>query len=126
LAPKNFQISDTSLQEDLEAASWLLYRGSSIVLNALVKHIRPIYVDSDKSHVLTNIVDPSLKWCRIFQTADQLTAQINEDRINVGVASPTELDALAKASKYGADYFVPFDLSPIFGVLKAQSVKQKV
>jgi hypothetical protein len=44
----------------------------------------------------------------------------------VGVASPTELDALAKASKYGADYFVPFDLSPIFGVLKAQSVKQKV
>lgn len=28
--------------------------------------------------------------------------------------------------EHGADYFVPFDLSPIFGVLKAQSVKQKV
>ncbi len=125
-APKNFQISVSSLQEDLEAASWLLYRGSSILLNALVKHIRPIYVDPDNSHVFTNIVDPSLKWCRIFRNADQLTAQINEDRINGGVASQTELDALAKASKYGADYFVPFDLSPIFGVLKAQFVKQKV
>ena len=125
-APKNFEISDAPLQEDLEAASWLLYRGSSIVLNALVKHVRPIYVDSDNSHVFTNIVDPSLKWCRIFQNADQLTAQINEDRINGGVASQTEAEALAKASKYGTDYFVPFDLSPIFGVLKAQSVKQKV
>ncbi len=125
-APKNFQISDASLQEDLEAASWLLYRGSSIVLNALVKHVRPIYVDSDNSHFFTNIVDPSLKWCRIFQNADQLTAQINQDRINGGVASQAEAEALAKASKYGADYFVPFDLSPIFGVLKAQSVKQKV
>ena len=125
-APKNFQISDAPLQKDLEAASWLLYRGSSIVLNALVKHVRPIYVDSDNSHVFTNIVDPSLKWCRIFQNADQLNAQINEDRINGGVASQTEAEALAKASKYGADYFVPFDLSPIFGVLKAQFVKQKV
>ena len=94
-------------------------RGSSIALNALVKHVRPIYVDTDDSHALTNIVDPSLKWCRVFQNTDQLTRQINEDRLNERVASQIELDALAKASKYGADYFVPFNLSPILKALKA-------
>ena len=125
-APKNFQISDAPLQENLEAASWLLYRGSSIVLNALVKHVRPIYVDADNRHELTNIVDPSLEWCRIFQHTDPLIAQINEDRLNGRVVSEAEVDALVKASKYGADYFVPFDLSPILNVLRAQSLQQKV
>ena len=44
-APKNFRISDAELEEDLSVASWVLYRGSSVVLNALTKNIRPIYVD---------------------------------------------------------------------------------
>ena len=122
-APENFQVSEAPLQDDLEAASWLLYRGSSIALNALVKHVRPIYVNTDNSYALTNIVDPSLKWCRVFQNTDQLTRQINEDRLNERVASQIELDALAKASKYGADYFVPFNLSPILKALKAQPVE---
>jgi hypothetical protein len=122
-APENFKVSEAPLQDDLEAASWLLYRGSSIALNALVKHVRPIYVNTDNSYALTNIVDPSLKWCRVFQNTDQLTRQINEDRLNERVASQIELDALAKASKYGADYFVPFNLSPILKALKAQPVE---
>ena len=125
-APENFRISDATLQEDLEAASWLLYRGSSIVLNALVKHVRPIYVDADNSHESTNIVDPSLEWCRVFQNTEQLTAQIILDRDNRTMARHTGVDAVVKASKYGADYFVSFDLSPIFRVLKSQSVNQKV
>ena len=124
LAPENFRISDATLQEDLEAASWLLYRGSSIVLNALVKHVRPIYVDADNSHESTNIVDPSLEWCRVFQNTNQLTAQIKLDCDNQTMAMPTEVDAMVKASKYGADYFVPFDLSLIFKVLKSQSTIQ--
>ncbi len=124
-APKNLRISDAILREDLEAASWLLYRGSSIVLNALVKQVRPIYVDADDSHEFTNIVDPSLEWCRIFQNIDQLTLQIHSDRKNRNMVRHREVDAISKASKYGADYFVPFDLSSIFKVLKFQSVKQK-
>ena len=126
LPPENFRISDASLQEDLEAASWLLYRGSSVVLNALSKNVRPIYVDADNSHESTNIVDPSLEWCQIFQNTDQLTTQIKLDRGNGILARQTEFDAMVKASKYGGDYFVPFDLSSIFKVLKSKSVKQKV
>ena len=51
-APKNFRISDADLEEDLSVASWVLYRGSSVVLNALTRNIRPIYVDVDSYNSL--------------------------------------------------------------------------
>ena len=54
-APQNFRISGADLEQDLSIASWVLYRGSSVVLNALTKNIRPIYVDVDSSNEFTNI-----------------------------------------------------------------------
>ena len=116
-APENFRISDADLEKDLFIASWVLYRGSSVVLNALTKNIRPIYVDVDSCNELTNIVDQSLSWCRVFHSYEQFLAQLKDDVAKGTALSADEKEAMEKAVKFGANYFLPFDNHAIFRVL---------
>ena len=108
ISPENFRISDADLEEDLFKASWVLYRGSSVVLNALTKNIRPIYVDVDSSNDLTNIVDQSLSWCRVFHSFDQFFAQLKYDVVKGTASSADEKEAMDEAVNFGANYFLPF------------------
>ena len=116
-APKNFTISDEDLTKDLFRASWILYRGSSVVLSALTRNIRPIYVDVDSSSEHTNVVDQSLSWCRVFHDCDQFLAQLQDDVAKGTKLNPDEREAMNRASEFGADYFLPFDNPAIFRVL---------
>ena len=116
-APKNFRISDQDLNKDLFIASWILYRGSSVVLSALTRNIRPIYVDVDACNELTNILDQSLSWCRIFRSCDEFLAQLQDDVKKGTKLNPDEKQAMEEAAEFGADYFLPFDDQAVFRVL---------
>lgn len=124
--PQNFRISDAGLEEDLSNASWILYRGSSVVLNALTKNIRPIYVNVDLSNELTNIVNQSLSWCRVFHSFDQFFEQLKDDVAKGTTLSADEKEAMDEAVNFGANYFLPFDNHAIFRVINECLEKNKV
>jgi len=115
--PDNFSISDSSLEHDLVRASWLLYRGSSVVLNALTKGIRPIYVNSDDSNSLTNLVDPSLEWCRVCDDHHSCIAQIESDYDGARTVSEGAFESMARAASFGSRYFVNLDPEAIIRTL---------
>ena len=46
--PKNFSISENILQKDIRKSSFILYRGSSIVLECVLNGLWPIYLDIGK------------------------------------------------------------------------------
>lgn len=46
--PKNFSISENILQKDIKKSSFILYRGSSIVIECVLNGLWPIYLDIGK------------------------------------------------------------------------------
>jgi len=45
--PNNIRLSDRTLESDLEESQWVLYRASSVVIQAVVVGLKPIYLYQD-------------------------------------------------------------------------------
>ena len=43
--PKNFQLSEHTLSHDLERSNWVCYRGSTVVIQAILEGLRPIFLN---------------------------------------------------------------------------------
>ena len=47
--PPNFILSTAPLDNDLDAASWICYRGSTVAFQGILAGLRPIYLNPDDS-----------------------------------------------------------------------------
>jgi hypothetical protein len=69
--PTNFYFSDVDLEKDLNRCSWLIYRGSTVVYNAVVHSLYPIYVN----HINEISIDPLIgsHWRSFVNKPSQLS-----------------------------------------------------
>ena len=50
----NFIVSARALDDDIKAASWICYRGSSVSLQGILAGLRPIFIGSDSDEYQNN------------------------------------------------------------------------
>jgi hypothetical protein len=74
--PTNVQWSNESLDHDLEHASSLLYRGSSVVFNAVRAGVRPIYFALDRSSFSIDPMEPVEQGWRRTVASDEDLADV--------------------------------------------------
>ena len=102
----NLHVSDQSLDEDINQAGWVLYRGSSVVINALQAGRRAIFLDVDNTAETGDIVSEEITWRKVCQSASDVMAVIQSDQENGWVA---EADARKAAEEYARQYYTPLN-----------------
>lgn len=102
--PPNFLLSKSSLDDDLQKASWLCYRGSTMAFQGILAGLRPIYLDPDKSYVDNNPVPKNVKFQRVARNPDDLICILKQDQS----CPDTGRDELQEGRKIAANYFAPF------------------
>ena len=102
--PKNFHISDNSLEDDLESASWLCYRGSSVVFQAILNKVKPIYLDAEDKAGYNDPLFGKLSIKKSASSGQQLNLIIKE-RI---ACEKAEQQMFEEAISYVDRYLEPF------------------
>ena len=67
--PKNFLISTGTLENDIERATWLLYRASSVVFYGMSYGLRPVYFNGDNSVEVNDPVPNSIYFRKIVDSS---------------------------------------------------------
>ena len=78
--PKNFYISKDTLQNDIKKSSFILYRGSSIVLECVLNGLWPIYLDIDEANI--DMMHKISKKNRVIKKTSDFKDIINFSREN--------------------------------------------
>ena len=102
--PPNFKLSVSSLDDDLQKASWLCYRGSTVAFQGILAGLRPIYLDPDNSYLDNNPVPKNIKLQRVVRNIDELICILKQDQS----CPNTGNDELQEGRKIAANYFSPF------------------
>ena len=102
--PSNFILSTAPLDDDLEAASWICYRGSTVAFQGILAGLRPIYLNPDDSVADNNPVPESIKFQRCASTLNDLINILHKDQ-NAPKEGREELPA---ALEFASGYFSPF------------------
>ena len=107
--PGNIELSDRELDIDLNRCNWVLYRGSSAVIQAVVAGLRPIYL-----HVPGQMrIDP-------LYELDEWKIEIETTKDFMSVLRGSACDGgrhYQKARDYCLKTYVPFDYSTIINTL---------
>ena len=107
--PDNIMLSNEELTQDLGRCEWVLYRGSSAVIQAVVAGKRPIYY-----HVPEQMkIDPLFEidqWKMEIETINDFSKVIN--------SSPSHNIGYKKSFHYCLNAQVPFDNQIIKNILK--------
>lgn len=107
--PANFRWSTEDLDQDLARAGSLLYRGSSVVFNAVRAGVRPIYFASERSSFSIDPLDPVPQgWRRKVTSAGELACVLSE--------TPS-VEGRAACQAHGAASFAPIDLGVLDSLL---------
>ena len=102
--PANFSLSDDELENDLNAASFICYRGSSVVLSGILAGVRPIYLDPDNSLSTNDPLAADLPFRKVAKSAEAI----------VGIMSAREnlqksMSQYRQAARYVEGYAAPFN-----------------
>lgn len=102
--PSNFILSTATLDDDLSAASWICYRGSTVSFQGILAGLRPIYLNPDNSIDDNNPVPKNIKFQRCASTPQDLIDILQKDR------TPTQEGGreLSAALEFASSYFSPF------------------
>jgi hypothetical protein len=101
--PKNIVLSENELKNDFDSSQWVLYRGSSVVIQAVVAGLKPIYLnfvgemDIDPLYEINN-------WKNEVETVQELEStimQTNVDNYNY--------DDYHEVQEYCLDMYTPLD-----------------
>ena len=104
LNPSNFILSKASLDDDLDAASWICYRGSTVAFQGILAGLRPIYLNPDDSITDNNPVPESIKFQRCASDPQELINILRKDQ-----TTPKKgREELPEALKFASGYFAPF------------------
>lgn len=102
--PPNFILSRAPLDDDLDAASWVCYRGSTVAFQGILAGLRPIYLNSDNSEADNNPVPKNIMFQRCARNSQDLIDILLDDR-STPEKGRKELPA---AQEFASDYFSPF------------------
>lgn len=106
--PDNIELSKKSLEEDFEMCQWVLYRGSSAVIQAVEAGLKPIYLHKPGEMKIDPIYEIN-HWREEVETPLELQ-QIMRNTIEFN-------DQFQQAVEYCEDIYVPFDHMPIKSIL---------
>ena len=102
--PINFTLSTASIDEDLKAASWICYRGSTVAFQGILSGLRPIYMNPDDSLADNNPLPENLKFQRCADNARDLVNILQRD-----IQNPERgREELSAALKFASTYFSTF------------------
>ena len=102
--PSNFTLSTAPLDDDLDAASWICYRGSTVAFQGILAGLRPIYLNPDDSIADNNPVPESIKFQRCAGGPQDLINILHKDQ-----DAPKEgREELPAALEFASGYFSLF------------------
>lgn len=119
--PENFTISTSSLDHDLDSARWLVYRGSSVVLNGLERGIKPIYLNTDGRQRYNDPIPSEITFRGIADTVGQMVEIIKKDSVKPVTSASKEQQA---AQTFAREYFTPLNPSALVAILKRGNSKK--
>ena len=102
--PSNFILSIAPLDNDLDAASWICYRGSTVVFQGIMAGLRPIYLNPDDSVANNNPIPENIKFQRCASGPQDLIDILRKDQ----KASNGGREELPTALEFASGYFSPF------------------
>ena len=108
--PKNFFISADPLEKDIESATWLLYRASSVVFYGMSHGLRPVYFNGDKSIKVNDPVPNSITYRKIVDSSSQLADLIKCDISGSALKKNPEKE---KSITFANEYYTPLKPSVI-------------
>ena len=103
--PVNVSFSNSDLDTDLKKSKWILYRGSSTAIYAVIRGVRPLYI-SKSDEISLDILYGLDKWKRIIKNESELkyffvnNLKYETEKVNV---------EFLIAFKYCNTYFKPID-----------------
>jgi len=101
--PANVQIRDQGGQGEIRKASWFLYRGTSLVFEALQAGARPLYLRRPREIPIDPLSELAF-WRAAVQTPKDALDRI---RMDIKKKSPTYFRERLKAQKWAGDFFSP-------------------
>jgi hypothetical protein len=78
IIPNNFSLSKRSLQDDLDAASFVCYRSSTVVFSGIQAGVRPIFLDVDNQMSVNDPLPPDLSFRKVAKNAEELVEIISK------------------------------------------------
>ncbi len=110
----NVEVSRTrSLQEDLASSSVLLYRGSSVVLYALLDGLKPVYVEDPRAQEVDPLFELA-RWRERVGSAEELSAVLGE----YGAAAEPQ-EGWDEAARYVREYVLPVTAENVRALLRS-------
>ncbi len=107
--PNNIILSNKSLQEDFEACEWVLYRGSSAVIQSVVAGLKPIYLHSSDEMKIDPIFEIK-NWKSEVETVKNAQELFNSGAGNY--------ENYSQAKKYCLDMYTPLDYGLFLDTLR--------
>ena len=102
--PDNVVLSDKELDQDFDRCDWVLYRGSSAVIQAVVAGLRPIYFHVSEQMKIDPLYELDV-WKMEVETTQNIANILNN--------SECDYPLYRKARDYCLKIYVPFDYSTI-------------
>ena len=103
--PENFQISDNELADDLDRSNWICYRGSTVVIQAIMRGLRPVFLNLSENIKDNDPLPQNLRFRQVIRQEEMLIKLILNDKINL---SRKNTD-LQECVKFGNKYIMPLD-----------------
>lgn len=106
--PDNIKLSEKSLEEDFEICQWVLYRGSSAVIQAVGAGLKPIYLHKQGELKIDPLYEIN-HWKEMVMLPFDLH-KIMKNKIEVN-------DQFQQAVDYCRKIYIPFNHKPIIQIL---------
>ncbi len=107
--PENVFLSDTSLQNDLNLAQWVLYRGTSAVIQAVLSGVQPLYLDREGEMPIDPLYGLSA-WKKTIGSPETFCKII---RTYSNARDDQEQEEVRTAQDFCEKYFTPIDFEAI-------------
>ena len=105
LLPNNIILSKNTLEVDILQSDWVLYRGSTAVVSAVVGKCRPVYLSNSDEMTIDPLYDLNNNWKIVINEVDEFCRIVNnKDEDTDGTTRD-----MMKSIAYCKQYYVPFD-----------------
>jgi hypothetical protein len=112
--PSNVVLSNGKLDDDIERSQWVLYRGSTAIVQATVAGLRPIYLKLKEELTIDPLYELD-KYREIVSSISDFQHIIESDNNNMKFSS-SEANLLSTIN-YCKNFFMPFDLQLILNII---------
>ena len=108
--PTNVTMSKGTLEAAVGQSRWVLYRGTTAVVKAILGGVRPIYLESENELSIDSVSGLG-NWRRRVTTIDDFRRVIDEEQqVPSGSSKNLQCESdLQSAREYCVSLFTPFD-----------------